>query len=113
MSNGDMCCQTLIGMWDLNANIIGVNLQLTDIILRCLNYDTTEESNRQVFINSDRIKTCTTTEVNDKCSELVGAAPQAMYTLLELAKALGNDNTYATHIQNQIIQKHLLECRTQ
>jgi hypothetical protein len=55
MNTDAMCCQTLIRELRLKANAIGVNLQLTDITLRVLNYNTTEESNRQTLIHSDRI----------------------------------------------------------
>jgi hypothetical protein len=40
--------------------------------------------------------------VNDKFTNLVGAAPDVLNTIVELATALGNDANYATAIQNQL-----------
>ena len=44
-------------------------------------------------------------EVDLRFSSLIGAAPAVLDTIVELAAALGNDQHYATSIQNQIINK--------
>jgi hypothetical protein len=56
-------------------------------------------------LKSDRFNTHTQTEVNDNFSELINAAPEAMGTLFELAKAVGHDKNYAVNIQNQLHDK--------
>lgn len=73
----------------------------------------TESSERKSAdtILSDRIAIIedadyqTGTEVNDRINEIVGAAPEALDTLKEIADALNNDPDFAATITNQLSKK--------
>jgi hypothetical protein len=47
----------------------------------------------------------TKTQVDTKFSQMTDSAPDALNTLAELARALGNDANYATNISNQVLAK--------
>lgn len=59
------------------------------------------------FTNDSGFQTAKEVEiaVNDKVNAVVGAAPDALDTLKELADALGNDANFATTITNQLAAK--------
>ena len=57
------------------------------------------------MIKSDKVNTYNKSEVYVTCSSLFGAAPAILDTSVVLATALGNDQTHATNMQNQINNK--------
>ena len=57
------------------------------------------------MINSDKVNTYNKSEVYVTCSSLFGAAPAILDTSVVLATALGNDQTHATNMHNQINNK--------
>ena len=65
------------------------------------NIDIIQPINNKLAINDVYIKH----EVDLIISSLIGAAPAVLDTIVELATALGNDQNYATNIQNQINNK--------
>ena len=87
---------------NFKSNITYVNTQFDNIIIKCLNYDTRDESTIKFLPKSYKVNTYNKSEVDLEFSSLIGAAPAILDTIVELATALGNDQTYATHIQNQI-----------
>ena len=68
-------------------------------ILKTNNIDILQSTNTKGASNDVYNKT----EVDLRFSSLIGAAPAVLYSIVELAAALGNDQTYAMTIQNQII----------
>ncbi|NDO81510.1 hypothetical protein CJP72_12260 [Citrobacter sp. NCU1] len=58
-------------------------------------------------VNNSQI--ATTAFVNAAVAALVGSSPEALDTLSELAKALGNDPNFATTITNQLAKKQPLD----
>ena len=57
------------------------------------------------MIKSDKVNTYNKSEVYVTCSSLFGAAHAILDTSVVLATALGNDQTHATNMQNQINNK--------
>ena len=57
------------------------------------------------MIKSDKVNTYHKSEVYVTCSSLFGAAPAILDTSVVLATALGNDQTHATNMHNQINNK--------
>ena len=74
----------------LNSSIKYVNTQFDNIRLRCVNYDTRDESNIKFLNNSYKLNTYNKSEVDLRLSSLIGSAP-AIDTSVELATALAND----------------------
>ena len=62
---------------------------------------TKSETDDKLNSKADQSTTYTKTQVDTNFSNLIGAAPQALNTLQELASALSNDGNYATTVQNQ------------
>ena len=54
---------------------------------------------------ADKSNTYTKGDVDTNISNLIGAAPEVLSTLKELAAALSNDANYATTVQNQFAAK--------
>ena len=70
-------------------------------ILQLNKVDILQYINNKVVINDVYNKS----DIDLKCSSLIGAAPAILNTIVELAAALGNDSNYDTHIQNQTNNK--------
>ena len=58
-----------------------------------------------LLLKADQETTHTKGEVNQKITDIIGAAPAALNTLNELAAALNNDASYASTITNALIAK--------
>jgi hypothetical protein len=56
-------------------------------------------------LKADQATTYTKTETDSRIQDVVGAAPAALDTLVELASALGNDASYASTITNSLALK--------
>ena len=77
------------------------------------NVDNTSDANKPVSTaiqtaldsKADKLTTYTKTDVDTKISNLIGAAPEVLNTLNELAAALSNDANYATTVQTQLASK--------
>jgi hypothetical protein len=96
---------TIMRAINLKADTSFVVSHVDTLISKFLNYDTRAESNIKFLTKSDRFNTYNKTEVDLNFSSLIGAAPEVLDTIVELAAALGNDNNYDTTIQNQINNK--------
>ena len=86
----------------LTSHITYVNTQFETIITKFSTYDTQTESTIELFYKSYKVNTYNIGEVDLIFSSLIGAAPALFDTSVELAAASGNDQTYATTMQNKV-----------
>ena len=100
--NSDAVFDTIMKAFNLKPIITYVNTQFVHTITQFLNYDTRDESTIKFLTKSYKINTYNKSEVDSTFSSLIGAVPAILYTIVELATAFGNDQSYATNIQNQI-----------
>ena len=63
------------------------------------------EADDLLSVKADKTTTYTKGDVDQKISNLIASAPDALNTLNELAQALANDPSYATTVVNQLAQK--------
>ena len=87
---------TLYDAWELTFYIVDKTSILTSN-----NIDIVQSINNKAAVND----VYNTNEVDLICSSLIGATTAVLYNIVELAAALGNDQHYATSIQNQIVNK--------
>ena len=60
------------------------------------------DTDANLSLKADQENTYTQSQVDTTISNSIGAAPQVLNTVQELASALGNDANYATTVQNQL-----------
>ena len=82
-----------------------MNTDVDTILANVWNYDTRDEPTIKCLTHSYTFNTYNKGEFGLRCSSLIGAAPAIMDASVELATYLGNDQKYATHIQNQMNNK--------
>ena len=89
----------------VNLNYDDLELQFNSIdktsILKHHNVDILQSINTKAVSNDVQHNS----DIDLKCSSLIGAAPAVLNTSVKLYTDLGDDSTYATTIQNQIENK--------